>query len=126
MRSPLIVAASLLVIPATARAQSWKEVGKTPSKTVVSVDTKSVKRGGDTVMAVMRARFAEPNGDGVTSMKTTLTFNCATEKYLVRENISYAGTRVAKKSVPAKPGYGVVFGGSAAAVAYAYLCPKKP
>lgn len=125
MRVVMIAAAAALLAPAATRAQSWKEIGKTASNTVVSIDTKSVKRGGDTVMAVMRARLAEPNGDGVTSLKTTLTFNCATEKYLVRENDSYAGTKLLKKSVPTKPGYGVVFGGSATAVAFDYLCPKK-
>jgi hypothetical protein len=118
----LLVAA---LLPATARAQQWKEIGKTASNSVVSVDTKSVKRLGDTVTMTMRTRFAQPDGEGITGTRTIATFNCATQKVAVKENDSYKGTRVVKRSIPKIPGYGVVFGGSLTGVAYDYACPKK-
>jgi hypothetical protein len=126
MRLKVLVLAAVTILPAGAAAQSWKEIGKTTSGSMVSIDTKSVKRVRDSVSVVMRTRFAQPDGDGITRTRTVATFNCANEKVLVRENDTYAGTRLVKKSIPKTPGWGVVFGGSLTGVAYDYLCPKKP
>ena len=126
MRVLLAVSAAVVIFPMAAAAQTGKEIGKTPSGSVVLVDPKTVKRGGDTVTATVRTRFAKADGDGVTMTRTIATFNCSNGKVAVKENASYAGTKLVKKSVPAKPGYGVVFGGSMTGVAYEYLCAKKP
>lgn len=123
---PAILA--VVALPAVAPAQAWKEIGKTASNSVVLVDTKSIKRAKDTVTVTMRTRFAAPDGDGVTGTRTIATFNCANGKVAVKENDSYRGDRVVKRSIPKLPGYGVVFGGSLTGVAFNYLCPnsKKP
>ena len=123
---PAILA--VVALPAGAPAQAWKEIGKTASNSVVLVDTKSIKRAKDTVTVTMRTRFAAPDGDGVTGTRTIATFNCANGKVAVKENDSYRGDRVVKRSIPKLPGYGVVFGGSLTGVAFNYLCPnsKKP
>jgi hypothetical protein len=113
------------MVPTRLRAQSWKEIGTTASNSVVSIDVKSVKRLHDSVTVVMRTRFAKPDGEGITGTRTVATFNCANQKVAIKENDSYKGTRVVKKSIPKIPGYGAVFGGSLTGVAYDYLCPKK-
>lgn len=119
------IVAAASAAPAVASAQVWKEIGRTANNSVVLIDAKSVKRLHDTVTVTMRTRFAKPDGDGITQTRTIATFNCAKEQVAVRENDSYKGNRVVKKSVVKIPGYGVVFGGSATRVAYDYLC-KKP
>jgi hypothetical protein len=123
---PAIIA--VVALPAVAPAQAWKEIGKTASNSVVLVDTKSIKRVKDAVTVTMRTRFAVPDGDGVTGTRTIATFNCANGKVAIKENDSYRGDRVVKRSIPKLPGYGVVFGGSLTGVAFNYLCPnsKKP
>jgi hypothetical protein len=126
MVAPISVAVvSVTATAAPLRAQAWKEIGKTASNSVVSIDPKSVKRVNDTVTVVMRTRFAAPDGDGITGTRTVATFNCANQKVAIKENDSYKGTRVVKKSIPKIPGYGAVFGGSLTGVAYDYLCAKK-
>ena len=117
---------ALAALPAFATAQSWKEIGRTASKSIVLVDPKSIRRAGDTVTVTMRTRFAAADGEGITGTRTIATFNCAKEQVAVKENDSYKGNRVVKRSIPKLPGYGVVFGGSLTGVAFAYLCPKKP
>jgi hypothetical protein len=128
MRRRTLFLSALLILPATVHSQSWKEIGKTKANTVVLIDAKSIKRMKDTVTVVSRARFAEPDGRGVTSVRTVATYNCATEKFAVKENDSYIGDRQVEKKVPKLPGYGVVFGGSATDIVYRYVCPtpKKP
>jgi hypothetical protein len=121
-----IISAIAVVVPAAASAQTWKEIGKTASNSVVMIDTKSVKRVNDSVTVTMRTRFAKPDGDGITGTRTIATFNCAKQQVAIKENDSYKGTRVVKKSVPKIPGYGAVFGGSLTGIAFDYLCPKKP
>ena len=117
--------AAVIALPAAARAQAWKEIGKTASNSVVLVDTKSIKRTPDSVTVTMRTRFAEPDGDGITGTRTIATFNCQKGKVAVKENDSYRGDRIVKRSIPKIPGYGVVFGGSLTGVAYNYLCPNS-
>lgn len=123
---PSVIA--LATVPAVASAQSWKEIGKTASNSVVLVDTKSIKRVKDTVTVTMRTRFAKPDGERITGTRTIATFNCAKGLVAVKENDSYIGDRIVKRSIPKVPGYGVVFGGSLTGVAFGYLCPdsKKP
>jgi hypothetical protein len=128
MRRLAVLFFAVVFLPAAARSQSWKEIGTTKAKTVVLIDVKSIKRMKDTVTVISRARFAEPDGRGVTSMRTVATYNCVTEKFAVKENDSYIGDRQVERKVPKLPGYGVVFGGSATDIVYRYVCPtpKKP
>jgi hypothetical protein len=128
-RTPLlstVIFYCIVAAPSAAQAPRWKEIGKTASSSVVLIDTKSVKRLNDSVTVTIRARFAQPDGEGITSTRTIATFNCANQKVAVKENDSYKCDRVARKSIPKIPGYGVVLGGSVVAVAYDYLCKKKP
>jgi hypothetical protein len=125
MRRFILTIALGALAPSVAAAQSWKEIGKTRANSVVLVDTKSIRRGGDTVTVTMRSKFAEPDGEKVTATRTIATFNCTTQKVAVKANYSYSGTRLVRKSVPKIPGYGVVLGGSLTGVAFDYLCPKK-
>src|SRR4051812_13163686 len=119
------VACFIAAFPSVGHAQRWKEIGKTKANAVVLIDTKSVKRLNDSVSVTMKTRFAQPDGEGITGTRTIATFNCATERVAIKENDSYKGERVVKKSVPKIPGYGAVFGGSLTGVAYEYLCGKK-
>src|SRR5438067_1770088 len=125
MRSFVISLAVLFIaLPAIAAGQAWKEIGKTASNSVVLIDTKSVKRTQDSVTATLRSRFATPDGEGITGTRTIATFNCSQGKVAVKENDSYKGDRVVRRSIPKKPGYGVVLGGSLTGIAFDYLCPK--
>jgi hypothetical protein len=123
---PAVIA--VVALPAVAPAQAWKDIGRTASNSVVLVDTKSIKRTKDSVTVTMRTRFAAPDGDGITGTRTIATFNCAKGQVAIKENDSYRGDRIVKRSIPKIPGYGVVFGGSLTGVAFNYLCPnsKKP
>ena len=120
--SAVIAVASL---PSAAAAQAWKEIGTTASRSVVLVDTKSIKRMKDSVSVTMRTRFAAPDGEGITGTRTIATFHCSEGKVAIKENDSYRGNRIVKRSIPKIPGYGVVLGGSLTGVAFDYLCPKS-
>lgn len=126
MRATVIAVVIVVALPAIVSGQSWKEIGKTASNSVVLVDTKSIKRTTDSVTVTMRTRFAKPDGQGITGTRTIATFNCAKEQVAIKENDSYIGNRIVKRSIPKIPGYGVVFGGSLTGVAFGYLCPGKP
>jgi hypothetical protein len=123
---PILIAIAVVALPGAASAQNWKEIGKTASNSVVMIDPKSVKRVNDSVTVTMKTRFAAPDGDGITGTRTIATFNCAKQQVAIKENDSYRGARLMKKSVPKIPGYGAVFGGSLTGVAFDYLCRKKP
>ena len=132
MRS-LVVAGLLLVslVPA-AGAQKWKDIGKTASGNVVSVDPKSVKRKGDLVSATVRVVFTPPvkaaRGTWASS-KTIATFDCAKRYLAAKENVFYSdanSTKVIERSVNKQPGFGPALGGSLGGIAVDYLCgPKK-
>ena len=122
----ILTAIAVVALPGVASAQTWKEIGKTAGNSVVMIDTKSVKRVNDSVTVTMKTRFAKPDGDGITGTRTIATFNCAKQQVAIKENSTYKGTKVVKKSIPRIPGYGVVFGGSLTGIAFDYLCAKKP
>ncbi len=120
---PAVIAVA--TFPAVVWAQVWKEIGKTTSNSAVLIDTRSIKRTQDSVTVTMRTRFAAPDGDGITGTRTIATFNCAKSQVAVKENDSYRGDRIVKRSIPKIPGYGVVFGGSLTGVAFDYLCRNR-
>jgi hypothetical protein len=79
----------------------------------------------DSVAVIMRTRFPKPDGEGLTGTRTVATFNCSKQQVAIKENDSYKGSRIVKRSIPKIPGYGAVFGGSLTGVAYDYLCKKR-
>lgn len=123
---------SLLAVLATsqdAAAQGkWKDVGRTPSGNIVSVDPRSVKRTGQSVAATVRVLFTTPvkmPQGMLTSSQTRATFDCTRRAVAVKENALYGdarGTRVLERHVNKLPGYGPALGGSPVEIALTYLC----
>ena len=132
MRSLGLGVLLLACVAPVASAQKWKDIGKTASGNVVSVDPKSVKRNGNMVAATVRVVFTPPvkAARGMwASSKTIATFDC-TKRYLAaKENVYYsdaASTKVIERNVNKQPGFGPALGGSLGGLAVDYLCgPKK-
>jgi hypothetical protein len=123
---------ALLSAPAALAAQAWKPIGKTARDgSEMFVKESSVRRGGDTVSALILTRFASPAFDPVRkdtlrALTTMVTFDCRKEKVKVTESVYYVSfdrNRVSRRSKPKIPGYQAVFG-AAYPVAYAHLCPR--
>jgi hypothetical protein len=120
----------LVTLAPVASAQKWKDIGKTVSGNVVSVDPRSVKRNGTMVSATVRVVFTPPvkaaRGTWASS-KTIATFDC-TKRYLAaKENVFYSdanSTKVVERNVNKQPGFGPALGGSLGGVATDYLCRK--
>jgi hypothetical protein len=128
MRLPAMMLAVLVALPAVAHAQKWKDIGRTSSGNMVSVDPKSVKRTGNLVAANVRVVFTNPVATRKGSWKssrTTATFDCAKKSLAAKENVYYSderSTKVVERSVNRMPGYGPALGGSLGMVALDYLC----
>ena len=132
MRSFVIAALLCITLAPAARAQKWKEIGKTSSGNMVSVDERSIKRKAGTVSATVRVVFTEPvkaSRGTWKSSKTTATFDCKRRYLAAKENVYYSdekGTKVVERSVNKMPGYGPGLNGSLGGIAVDYLCgPKK-
>jgi hypothetical protein len=131
MRSLAFGVVLLACVAPVASAQKWKDIGKTASGNMVSVDPKSVKRTGDMVSATVRVVFTPPvkaaRGTWASS-KTTATFDC-TKRYLAaKENVFYSdsnSTKVVERNVNKQPGFGPALGGSLGGLAVDYLCKKQ-
>lgn len=118
--------------PATLMAQQWKPIGKTARDgSEMFVRPSSIKRGGDTVTALILTRFASTTWNPVTkdslrAMSTLVTFDCRKEKVVVKETVYYVNfdrNLVSERRKPKVPGYQAVFG-AAYPIAYANLCAK--
>jgi hypothetical protein len=129
---PIVVLAVGLTASSPAAAQLWSPIGKnTRDGSAMFVRTASIKRGGDTVTALILTRFASPTWDPVRkdslrALTTLATFNCKAERVVVKESVYYVDfdrKRVAERRVPKRPGYQAVFG-AAFPIAHAYLCAK--
>ena len=127
MRSLLF---ALLFLPAVGEAQQWTPIGKTSrDSSALFVRQSSVKRGGDTVTALILTRLASPTydparKDTIRAMTILATFNCKLDKVAVKETIYYGNfdrNRIITRSKPKTPGYGAVFGAAFPIVAK-YLC----
>jgi hypothetical protein len=132
MRSVIVAVIACITLAPVASAQKWKDIGKTSSGNIVSVDERSVRRKGDTVSATVRVIFTEPvkAARGIwKSSKTSATFDCRKRYLAAKENVFYSdekGTRVVERSVNKIPGYGPGLAGSLGGIAVDYLCgPKK-
>jgi hypothetical protein len=131
MFSRTLAILALLLLPAVAGAQvKWKEIGRTSSGNMVSIDPRSVKRTGNLVAATVRVVFstpvAMPNGP-LASTRTRSVFDCTTRKMATTENVMYAdarGTKVIERRVNKIPGYSTFFKGSPTEIAFANVCGK--
>ena len=129
MRAALVL---LALLPAVASAQGkWKDIGRTSSGNMVSVDPRSVKRHGNLVDATVRVVFSQPvqtpDGPWATS-QTKATFDCAKKSLAAKENVFYADAKerkVTERKVNKVPGFGPALGGSLGDVALRYLCSSK-
>jgi hypothetical protein len=122
----------LLGFPAIASAQQWLSVGKTREGTEIFVKPSSIKRGADTVIVDILARYVPANyivsgRDTVRAVTTHAIFDCSKEKVKVMETATFSNfdrNRVINRRKPKVPGYQAVFGGSMPQV-YEHVCPKK-
>ncbi|MEP6618341.1 MAG: surface-adhesin E family protein [bacterium] len=131
MRSLILI--SILLVTASSAShgqkQKWKEIGKTASGNMVSVDPKSVmKAKGGLISATVRVVFTPPvkaSRGTWASSKTTATFDCAKKSLAAKENVFYSdekSTHVVERSVNKIPGFGPALGGSLGGIALQYLC----
>src|SRR5690348_5591157 len=114
-----VLVAALAAAPGVVSAQQWTAVGKTREGTEIFVKPSSIKRGRDTVVVQILARYVPANSyregaDTVRAVTTNATFDCAKEKVKVTESALFANfdrNRVVKRNKPKVPGYQAVFGG---------------
>ena len=125
----LLAAGLLVVSSAAAVAQTkWKDIGKTASGNMVSVDPRSVKKANGLVAATVRVVFTPPvkAARGIwASSRTAATFDCARKSLAARENVFYSdttSTKIVERKVNKIPGFGPALGGSLGGVAMQYLC----
>ncbi|MEO8337214.1 MAG: surface-adhesin E family protein [bacterium] len=131
MRALLVGLVLVASVAPVASAQKWKDIGKTVSGNMVSVDPRTIKRDGSMVSATVRVVFTPPvkAARGMwASSKTIATFDC-TKRYLAaKENVFYSdvkSTKVIERNVNKLPGFGPALGGSLGGVAVDYLCGAK-
>lgn len=125
-----VLTALVTLRPSTAAAQGkgrWKEIGRTSSGNVVSIDTRSVKKRKDGIVdAVVRVNFTPPvkraDGKMMTHSRVVAMFDCRKKALAAKENVYYAGAQVAERTVNKMPGFGPALGGSLGAVALDYVC----
>jgi hypothetical protein len=132
MRSLTLGALLLIAFAPRAQAQKWKDIGKTSSGNVVSVNPRSVKKHGTIVSAVVRVVFTPPvkaaRGTWASS-RIDADFDC-TRRYLASKGSTYysdaRSTKVVERSVNRMPGFGPGLSGSLGGIAVDYLCgPRK-
>lgn len=128
MRSLILGCLVLAAVPLAGHAQKWKDIGKTASGNMVSVDPGTVKKKAGLVSATVRVVFTPPvkaaRGTWASS-KTMATFDCAKKSLAAKENVFYSdekSTKVVERSVNRVPGFGPALGGSLGGVALQYLC----
>lgn len=127
----LTLALVVIAAPRAGAQGKWKEIGKTASGNMVSVDPKTVKRTGNLVAANVRVVFSTPvkAARGIwASSRTTATFDCAKQSLAAKENVFYSdarSTKVTERTVNKLPGYGPALKGSLGDVALTYLCATK-
>lgn len=132
MRSLALGVLLLTAFTQRTQAQKWKDIGKTSSGNVVSIDPRSVKHRGTLVSAVVRVVFTPPvkAARGMwASSRIDADFDC-TRRYLASKGSTYysdaKSTTVVERSVNRMPGFGPGLSGSLGGIAVDYLCgPKK-
>lgn len=127
--SLIFVAAA--AVPAAAQGR-WKEVGKTSAGNSVFIDPKSMKTVNGIITAHVQVRFEKPvdagHGKQWRLSRHIAMFDCAKKTVAAKESIyysDYGATKVAEKTVIAKPGFGSPIGGSMTKVAWDYVCAPR-
>ena len=123
--------ALLLALPLhPAEGQALKDIGRTSAGTPVFLETRSVRRDGDIVTATVRVRLVPPlkGAQGaLRSSRTTGMYDCRNRTAATRESwyfLDDAGRKEGMHKVVKTPGFGTIFKGSLADVAFAHLCAK--
>ena len=131
-RLAFLTVLAVLALPAVAAAQ-WKPIGKTREGSVMYVQLKSVKRGGDTVTARVLTRYAAPvwdtgRKDSLRAVTTLATVNCRLNKVIIRESVYYVDfdrNRVSERRVPKAPGYQAIFGAAYPTIRDSLCAPPR-
>ena len=131
MRSLMLGAVLLIAFAPQTQAQKWKDIGRTSSGNVVSIDPRSVKHRGALVSAVVRVVFIPPvkaaRGTWASS-RIDADFDCV-KRYLASKGSTYysdaRSTKVVERSVNRMPGFGPGLSGSLGGIAVDYLCGAK-
>ncbi len=126
----LLFCAALAPLPAQGRpAAGRQEIGRTVAGTPVFLETKTLRRHGDTVTVAVRAALAppirHPQGDLV-STRTITMVHCPTRTVATRESWYYtdaAGTKAGMHRTVKLPGFGPATKGSLGDVVLRHLCP---
>jgi hypothetical protein len=128
MTRATLALAALVAAPLAARAQALVPIGTTATGNPVLLESKSVRRAGDTVTATVRVKFGKPvrtpQGE-VRSSRTIARWHCGTRQVAVRENwyfVDEAGRTVSSHRTVGIPGFATTIGGSMTAVALDHLC----
>ena len=125
----LLLWAALAPLPAQGRpAAGRQEIGRTVAGTPVVLETKTLRRHGDTVTVAVRAALAppikHPAGDLV-STRTITMVHCPTRTVATRESWYYtdaAGTKAGMHRTVKLPGFGPATKGSLGDVVLRHLC----
>lgn len=118
----------LSLVPVTAAAQRWQEIGKTSTGNTVYVDPASVVRRDSIITATVRVVYAKPAETPkgpITGSRAVAMFNCLRRTVAVKENIIWHDERrgtIYEKRTPRQPGFGPVFSSNFSGVALAHLC----
>jgi hypothetical protein len=125
----LLLWAALAPLSAQGRPASGRqEIGRTVAGTPVFLETKTLRRHGDTVTVAVRAALAPPirhaAGDLV-STRTITMVHCPTRTVATRESWYYtdaAGTKAGMHRVVKLPRFGPATKGSLGDVVLRHLC----
>ncbi|HEX4354518.1 MAG TPA: surface-adhesin E family protein, partial [Polyangiales bacterium] len=105
--------------------------GKTAAGNLVYVDPRSVKTKDGITSARIQVKFVTPvqTPQGVWKLsRHDAMFDCAKKTVAAKASTYYsdaAATKVVKRDVIAKPGFGPAIGGSMTQVALDYICKSK-
>jgi hypothetical protein len=125
----LLLSAALAPLPAQGRpAAGRQEIGRTVAGTPVYLESRTLRRHGDTVTVAVRAALAppirHPAGDLV-STRTLTMVHCPTRTVATRESWYYtdaAGTKTGMHRTVKIPGFGPATKGSLGDVVLRHLC----
>lgn len=127
-----VLAVVALLVPGSARAQRWREIGKTSTGNTVYVDPASIVKQDSLVSATVRTLYATPSESPkgpLNASRAIATFNCLRRTVMVKEIWIYhdiqKGT-VYEHRKPKIPGYSTTFQSNFSGPALAYLCAPPP
>ena len=126
-----VLVASAFVLPRSAVAQEWKEIGVTATGNPVYVDPASVAKRDSTMHGTFRVVYKTPAKTpkgNITAVTSKAMFLCKAKKVATKETIMWidesAGT-IYQRSAPKVPGFGPLFTSNFTQIAFDYVC-KAP